>query len=136
MSAGLTQPIFDGLRIQGNLDLQKGRQDELLQTYRKTVIASFGDVENALNAIALTARREQLQREVVASSRRAFDISEQRLNEGTIDLITLLNTQQTLFQAQDALAQARLARLQAIVSLYQALGGGWLPKPVEAQNAR
>jgi outer membrane protein TolC len=48
----------------------------------------------------------------------------------------VLQTQQTLFQAQDALAQARLARLQAIVSLYQALGGGWLPKPVEAKNAR
>jgi outer membrane protein TolC len=41
-----------------------------------------------------------------------------------------------LFQAQDALALAQLARLQATVSLYQALGGGWLPKPVEAENAR
>ena len=69
------------------------------------------------------------------ASRRAFSISEQRLREGTIDLITVLNTQQTLYQAQDALAQARLARLQAIVSLYQALGGGWLPKP-EVADAR
>jgi outer membrane protein TolC len=77
-----------------------------------------------------------LQAEVVRSSRRAFDISEQRLNEGTVDLVTVLNTQQTLYQAQDAVAQARLARLQAVVGLYQALGGGWLPKPVEASNAR
>jgi outer membrane protein, multidrug efflux system len=62
---------------------------------------------------------------VVESSRRAFDLSETRLREGTIDLVTLLNTQQTLFQAQDVLAQVRLARFQAIVSLFQALGGGW-----------
>jgi len=41
-----------------------------------------------------------------------------------------------LYQAQDVLFQAQLARLQAIVSLYQALGGGWLPEPVEASNAR
>ena len=65
----------------------------------------------------------------MTSSRRAFDISEQRLREGTVDLVTVLQTQQTLFQAEDTLAQARLARLQAIVSLYQALGGGWLPQP-------
>jgi outer membrane protein TolC len=136
VAAGLTQPIFDGARLQGNLDLQKGKQDELLQNYRKAVISAFSDVENALDGIRQTALRERLQREVVASSRRAFDISEQRMQQGTIDLVTLLQTQQTLFQAEDALAQARLARLQAIVSLYQALGGGWLPKPVETSDAR
>ena len=72
----------------------------------------------------------------MTSSRRAFDISEQRLREGTVDLITVLQTQQTLFQAQDALAQARLAHVQAIISLYQALGGGWLPKPMVSADAR
>jgi outer membrane protein TolC len=101
------------------------------------VVSAFGDVENALDAVRQTALRERLQREVVTSSRRAFDISEQRLREGTVDLVTVLNTQQTLYQAQDALAQAQLARLQAILSLYQALGGGWLPPPpVEQADAR
>jgi NodT family efflux transporter outer membrane factor (OMF) lipoprotein len=136
LAAGLTQPVFDAGRIQGNFDFQKARQDELLQTYRKTVITAFGDVENALDAVRQTALRERLQRDVVTSSRRAFDISEDRFRQGTIDLVTLLQTQQTLYQAEDTLAQARLDRLQAIVSLYQALGGGWLPKPREALNAR
>jgi multidrug efflux system outer membrane protein len=136
LTAGLTQPIFDGLKLQGNLDFQKGKQDELLQNYRKAVISAFSDVENALDAIRQTSLRERLQRDVVTSSQRAFDISEQRLNQGTIDLVTVLQTQQTLYQAQDQLAQARLAHVQAIVSLYQALGGGWLPRPVEASNAR
>ena len=135
-AAGLTQPIFDGLKLQGNLDFQKAKQDELLQNYRKAVISAFADVENALDGIRQTALREKLQRDVVTSSRRAFDISEQRLREGTVDLVTVLQTQQTLYQAEDALAQARLAHVQAIVSLYQALGGGWLPRPVEAANAR
>jgi NodT family efflux transporter outer membrane factor (OMF) lipoprotein len=136
VAAGLTQPIFQAGLLQGNLDLQKGRRDELLQNYRKAVISAFGDVENALDAVRQTALRERLQREVVRSSREAFDISEQRFREGTIDLITLLQTQQTLYEAQDTLAQARLARLQAIVSLYQALGGGWRPKPVNTAHAR
>jgi NodT family efflux transporter outer membrane factor (OMF) lipoprotein len=136
LTAGLTQPIFEGGRLQGNVDLQKGRQDELLQNYRKAVISGFSDVENALDGIRQTAERERLQRDVVTSSRRAFDISEERLRQGTIDLVTVLQTQQTLFQAQDSLVQYRLAHLMAIVSLYQALGGGWLPKPVEAADAR
>jgi outer membrane protein, multidrug efflux system len=135
-TAGLTQPIFDGLRLQGNLDLQKGIQDQLLQTYRKSVISAFTDVDNALIAMRQTALAENLQTKVVSSSRRAFNLSEQQLRAGTINLVTLLQTEQTLFQAEDALALARLARLQAVVSLYQALGGGWLPKPVESADAR
>ena len=136
LAAGLTQPIFDGLRLQGNLDLQKGKQDELLQNYRKAVISGFVDVENALEGIRQTTLRVRLQQNVVTSSQRAFDIGEQRLREGTVDLVTVLQIQQTLYSAQLLQVQANLAQAQAIVSLYQALGGGWLPRPVEAANAR
>jgi outer membrane protein, multidrug efflux system len=129
VAASLTQPIFDGGRLLGDYDLRRGRQEELLQLYRKTIIQAFADVESALVAVQQSARRERLQGEVVTASRRAFEISESRLREGTIDLVTLLNTQQTLFQAEDAAAQARLAHLLAIVSLYQALGGSWIADP-------
>jgi NodT family efflux transporter outer membrane factor (OMF) lipoprotein len=129
LAAGLTQPIFDGARLLGLLDLQKGRQDEFLQAYRRAVINGFADVDRALIAVQQTARRERLQREVVNSTRRAFEIAETRLREGTVDLVTVLNTQQALFQAQDTLAQARLLRLQAMVGLFQALGGGWQEPP-------
>ena len=131
----LTQPIFDGGRILGNFEFTKARQDELLQTYRKTVVSAFADVDNALVSIRETAARERLLREVVASSRRAFQLAEQQLRAGTADIVTVLNTQLTLFQAEDSLSQAQLARLLAIVSLYQALGGGWEPRierPVDA----
>ena len=129
LAAGLTQPLLDGARLQGQYDLAKGRQDELLQLYRKAVISGFADVENALIAVWQTTERERLQRDVVRSSRQAFQISEQRLREGAVDLVTVLNTQQTLFQAQDLLAQVRLQRLQAVISLFQALGGGWQMPP-------
>ena len=131
VAASLTQPIFDGGTLLGQLEQQKGKQEELLQSYRKAVISGFGDVDSALIAVEQTALTERAERQVVTSSRKAFEISETRLREGTVDLVSVLQTQQTLFQAQDALAQARLQRLQAIVSLYQALGGGW--PPVEAQ---
>lgn len=135
LAAGLTQPIFDGGAIQGNFDNTKAKQDELLQTYRKTVVSAFADVDNALIAIKQTSERLRLQREVVATSRRAFQLSEQQLRAGTADIVTVLNTQLTLFQAEDSLSQAQLARFQAIVSLYQALGGGWEPKAEGPVNA-
>jgi len=136
IAAGLTQPIFDGGKLQGILDEQKGLQDELLQNYRKAVISGFTDVETALDGVRQTALRERLQLDVVKSSRRAFEISEQRLQQGTIDLVTVLQTQQTLYTAELLHVQAQLEHVQSIVSLYQALGGGWLPRPVEASNAR
>ena len=132
---GLTQPIFDGGRIRGNFDLTRAQQEELLQTYRKTVVSAFADVNNALVSVRQTAERLRLQRDVVAASLRAFRLSEQQLRAGTADIVTVLNTQQTLFQAEDALWQAQLARMLAIVSLYQALGGGWEPKMERSVNA-
>ena len=130
-----TQPIFDGGKILGNFEFTQAKQEELLQTYRKTVVQSFSDVNTALYAIKQTTIRLALQREVVRASRRAFQLSEQQLRAGTADIVTVLQTQSTLFQAEDALWQAQLARLLAFVSLYQALGGGWEPrmeKPVDA----
>jgi outer membrane protein, multidrug efflux system len=132
---GLTQPIFDGGVIKGNFELTQAQQDELLQTYRKTVVSAFADVDNALVAIRQTTERLRLQREVLRASRRAFELSEQQLRAGTADIVVVLNTQLTLFQAEDTLSQAQLARLQAIVSLYQALGGGWEPKMERPLNA-
>ncbi|MGJ5078387.1 efflux transporter outer membrane subunit [Bradyrhizobium oligotrophicum] len=135
LAGSLTQPIFDGGRILGNFENAKARQDELLQTYRKTVIQAFTDVDNALFSIKQTTIRLQLQRQVVTASRRAFELSEQQLRAGTADIVTVLNTQLTLFQAEDALWQAQLARLQAFVSLYQALGGGWEPRMEKSADA-
>ncbi len=84
VAAGLTQPIFDAGRIQANFELQKAVQDELLQTYRKTVISAFADVDTALATLKQANERLRLQRIVVASSRRAFELSERQLRAGTV----------------------------------------------------
>lgn len=129
LAAGLTQPVFDGLRLEGQLEQAQGRQLELLSLYRKAVVSGFTDVEKALISVRDSAQRERLQQQVVESSRRAFEIAETRLREGTVDLVVVLVTQQSLFTAEENRVAARLARLQAVLSLYQALGGSWLPQP-------
>jgi outer membrane protein, multidrug efflux system len=135
VAGGLTQPIFDGGTLLGQLDLQKGTREEMLQDYRMAVISAFTDVEKALVAVQQATLQEQLQRTSVAESRRAYDLSLDKLRQGTIDMTTLLTVEETLFTQEDILAQARFARLEAIVSLFQALGGGWLEEH-KHQDAR
>ncbi len=125
LAQGLTEPIFDGGNLEGQLENAKGRELELLEDYRKTIVTAFSDVENALIAAREAANHERLQRIVVDAAARAYKITEERLREGTIDEVTLLTTQTTLFQAQDQLIQVRLQRFLAAVSLFQALGGGF-----------
>jgi outer membrane protein TolC len=98
---------------------------ELLAAYRGAILAALVDAENALVALRQTTEQEALQANAVRMAERAYGISEAQLQAGTIDLVTLLNTQQTLFTARTNLANARLARLQAAVGLFRALGGGW-----------
>jgi outer membrane protein, multidrug efflux system len=126
-AAGLTQPLFDGGILLGQFELQRGLQAQFLQAYRKSVLSAFSNVEQALIAVEQTTAQERIQENVVKSSRRAFTLSEQQMNSGTVNMVTLLQVEQTLFTAEDQLVQVRLARLLATVSLFQALGGGWPP---------
>jgi len=127
LAAGLTQPIFDGFLLESQLKQAKGVQLQNLQAYRKAVLSAFADVEKALVALAQFTRQERLQIEAVNNSRKAFDVSETQLRAGTVNLITVLQTQQTLLIAENTLAQVRLTKLLAASSLFQALGGGWTP---------
>jgi len=128
LAASLTQPIFDGFLLENQLKQAKGVQLQYLQAYRKAVLSAFADVEKALVALQQFTLQEKLQAEVVANSRKAFDVAETQLRGGTVNLITVLQTQQTLFTAENVLVQVRLNKLLAASSLFQALGGGWTPE--------
>lgn len=125
IAASALQPIFSGYSLEGQLEANKARWNQLLADYRKSIVTALADVENALIAVHKSAQQEMLRGRAVVAAQRAITITQERLREGTIDVVTLLNTQQTLFNAQDAASQARFQRLQALVSLFQALGGGF-----------
>ena len=131
LAAGLTQPLFDGFLLESELKQAQGVQLQYLQAYRKSVLSAFADVEKALVALTQYTRQERLQIEAVNNSRKAFEVSETQLRAGTVNLITVLQTQQTLLTAENTLAQVRLTKLLAASSLFQALGGGWKPLTVE-----
>jgi NodT family efflux transporter outer membrane factor (OMF) lipoprotein len=125
LGAGLTQPIFEGGALEGQYNYSKARYDELVANYRKSVISAFSNVEDALTAVRQTEEQVDRQQTATNAARRAYAIAQAQLHAGTINILTVLNTEGALFTAEDALVQARLLRLQALVSLFNALGGGW-----------
>jgi NodT family efflux transporter outer membrane factor (OMF) lipoprotein len=133
--ASILQTIFDGGNLMGQYRLSKAQQLELIATYRKTVLSAFQDVETSLGQVASLTQQEGLLTEEVKAASEAFRISEIQYREGVTDLLTVLTAQQTLFSAQDQLVQIKLARIQADVGLYRALGGGWTEADEETTQA-
>jgi multidrug efflux system outer membrane protein len=125
LSAGLTQPIFHGGALHGQVSFSEARYTELLTTYHKTVLTAFSNVESALVAARQTADQQERQRNAVAKARRAFEFAQTQMSVGTVTVLTVLNTENALFSAQDVLVQVEYSHLQALIDLYTALGGGW-----------
>lgn len=124
--ATLLQTIFDGGNLRGQKRVAEARQQELVASYQNTILNAYAEVESALVEVANTRAAEEHLRRKVAAAREAFQISELQYRQGTADLLTVLQAQQTLFSARDQLAQVTFANRQAAVHLYESLGGGWL----------
>jgi outer membrane protein, multidrug efflux system len=123
--ASITQPIFSGGKLTGQLEYSEARYEELLQDYRKASLSAFGDVEDALAATTATADQQEAGQKSVASARQAYQMALDAFHGGTTTILSVLVAESALFSAEDALVQARLAHMQALVSLFRALGGGW-----------
>jgi len=125
VSAGLTQPIFHGGALRGELSYREARYTELLTSYHKTVLTALANVESALVAVRQTAEQRQRQRDAVSKAQRAYEFAQAQMAAGTVNILTVLNTENALFSAQDTLVQVEYSYLQALVDLFTALGGGW-----------
>jgi outer membrane protein, multidrug efflux system len=124
-SAGLTQPIFHAGALRAQVTFSNARYTELLSTYHKTVISAFSNVENALVATQQSLEQQARQQEAVDRARRAFQYAQTQMSAGIVNILTVLNTENALFSAQDELVQIQYLHLQSLVDLYTALGGGW-----------
>lgn len=135
LASGLTAPIFSAGRLEGALAGSEARHAELVATYRQRILGALGEVENALLATASADRREELYRTAAEQAALALQTAELRYATGAEDLLSVLDAQQSLLDANAALVSARQARLTASVDLVRALGGGWTPDP-EARIAQ
>lgn len=125
LASNLTAPIFQGGRLEGGVEQATARQKELVENYRKTVLTSFQEVEDALAGEQAARNREQALNIAQSEAQKSYNLSKSLYEAGSIDFQTLLDSQRVLLQAQDSYVQSKMERLTAAISLFKALGGGW-----------
>jgi NodT family efflux transporter outer membrane factor (OMF) lipoprotein len=122
LASNVLAPIFSGGRLEGNLENVTARQKELAAQYQQTVLTAFREVEDALAIRKSTDQQAALSRESVQEARNAYTIAKARFDAGSIDYLTLLETQRSLSEAEDEQIVATVAQLEAFVQLRKALG--------------
>jgi multidrug efflux system outer membrane protein len=125
IAGSVAGPIFQGGQILETYYAQRAFWDGTIAQYKQSVLVAFREVSDALIAQqTLVDERVALQRQV-ESLKEAVDLSLLRYNAGRASYFEVLEAEQLLFPAEDALAQAQRDQLLAVVALYKALGGGW-----------
>ncbi|MET0154952.1 MAG: efflux transporter outer membrane subunit [Rickettsiales bacterium] len=125
LGASVFAPIFTAGRLQAGVALSNAQKEELVAAYRQSVLRAFTEAEDALSAVKSAKTQEERYAEARENARVAYRLAKKRYDAGAADYQTLLSVQKTLFDAENALSRARLARLLGAVSLYKAMGGGW-----------
>jgi outer membrane protein, multidrug efflux system len=131
---GLSLPLFHGGQIRGNIQVQTALAQQALATYESTVLTALQDVENSMVAYAeAQAGRDSLTR-VVRANEEATRISQDLYEKGLSDFLNVLQSEGSLYQAQDRLIQNDQLALTSVVALFKALGGGWEIVAAEPQG--
>jgi multidrug efflux system outer membrane protein len=125
VGGGFFAPIFQGGRIKSQHEAAVARWEQARARYARGVNEALAEVATALVAYGKLADVERERAKSVASFREAVEVSNARYLSGLADYFEVLDAQQKLYPAENALAQTRFTRLQTLVQLYRALGGGW-----------
>jgi outer membrane protein TolC len=110
--------------------------DGAFATYKQTVLAGLEDVENAIQAIDSAGARQIALATAVDASNNAAILARSQYRVGLTDFLRLLQSEQSLLSARDSLAAAQGDQALALIQLYLALGGGWLPDAPETIGSR
>lgn len=121
----LTQPIFEGGKLRGQLKLSEATKQEMVLNYQKTIATAFHDVSNALIAVNKQRDAREEQQKLVAAAADAARLAEVRYKGGATSYLEVLTTDSNLFADQLNLVSAQEGEALSLVQLYQALGGGW-----------
>ena len=123
--AQVSQPIFTGGALRGNLRLAKSENQQALIAYRQTIQRAFGDVSDALIGYEKLRQVRVRQQDTVSDLEETVRISTLRYKGGTTTYLEVLDGQRSLYSAELTLASARGDEYRSLVQLYKALGGGW-----------
>ena len=123
--AQVSQPIFTGGALKGNLHLAESEHKQALIAYQQAIQHAFGDVSDALIGYEKFHQVRLRQQDSVADLQETVRISSLRYKGGTTTYLEVLDGQRSLYGAELTLAAARGDEYRSLVQLYKVLGGGW-----------
>src|ERR1700683_2053607 len=121
----LTQPLFEGGKLRGQLQLSEETKQEMVLNYQETIAGAFRDVSNSLIALNKQRVNREEQEKLVAAAQDATRLARIRYQGGSTGYLEVLTTDSNLYTAQLNLVSAQQGEALTIVQLYGALGGGW-----------
>lgn len=121
----LAQPLFEGGKLRGQLQLSKETEKEMVLNYQKTIAGAFRDVSNALIALNKQRAYREQQEKLVDAAADATRLARMRYQGGSTSYLEVLTTDSSLYAAQLNLVNAQQGEALTLVQLYSALGGGW-----------
>lgn len=130
-TAAIVQTLLDTGQRSRTLERTRLTMENALATYRRTVLAAFNEVEVLLSSMQLQQEQVDVALQNLGAAEESFRIAQVRYEEGVSDFLTVLTTQNTLFSSRNAYLDAKLQQLNTVISLYQALGGGWQASDIE-----
>ena len=124
-SVGISVPLFTNGRIRANIAAADARLQTALLEYDRALLQALADTDNAYQFQAALARQNALLQAAQRQTAKQAEDAQKLFRYGNKTLDNALTAQIADAQAQEQLTQSRLARAQALVGLYKALGGGW-----------
>src|SRR5882757_2224732 len=121
----ITLPIFEGGRLRAGLEFSKATYDEMVATYRQTVLSAFSDVEDSLAAQTLLANQYEAESDALVAARKQLEIVNNQYRDGLITYLEVATAESTVLNVEFSTTQLRGQQLVAAVTLVKALGGGW-----------
>jgi len=122
---GIAGPILNFGQRKNLVETQRRQTDEVYFQYEQTVLAAFGDVDNALTNYK-TFSEEYAQRTIeVDAASKSLLLSQARYDNGYTSYLEVIIMQDNLFTAQFEESEALQGKLNSTVLLYKSLGGGW-----------
>lgn len=122
---GLTQPIFNKRANVTRLKVAQAQQEEALINFRNTLLKAGQEVHNALGSYEWSVKKIALRKLQLEALVKSVDFTKELLTYGSANYTEVLNAQTSLLSAQLSSVNDQLQQLNAVVSLYRALGGGW-----------
>jgi multidrug efflux system outer membrane protein len=125
VAAGVTGPLFQGGQLTAQYRQAKAAREQFRLQYEQIVLNGFREVSDALLSHQYYAEERLANEQAVAAYKDAVDVAIQRFRLGQASYYEVLQEQQQLYPAEDALVATGLNQFLSMVQLYQALGGGW-----------